>query len=101
MVVEKPLGTFGLAVIVFFLALGIFAKFLIPFPVNHIDLLNMARPPSAKYLLGTDGLGHDNLSRFIFGARSSMEIGLGAAVLATFLSVLIGAPSAFIGGKRI
>ena len=99
MVVEKPLGTFGLVVIVFFLALGIFAKFLIPFPINHIDLLNMAKPPSAKYLLGTDGIGHDNLSRFILGARSSMEIGLGAAVLATFLSVCIGAPSGFIGGK--
>jgi peptide/nickel transport system permease protein len=99
MVVEKPLGTFGLVVIAFFLALGIFAKFLIPFPINHIDLLNMAKPPSAKYLLGTDGLGRDNLSRFILGARSSMEIGLGAAVLATFLSVLIGAPSAFSGGK--
>ncbi len=99
MVVEKPLGTFGLVVIIVFLAAGIFAKFIMPFSLNHIDLLNMAKPPSARYLLGTDSIGHDNLSRFILGARSSMEIGLGAAALATFLSVLIGAPSAFIGGK--
>ncbi len=99
MVVEKPLGTFGLVVIIVFLAAGIFAKFIMPFSINHIDLLNMGKPPSAKYLLGTDGIGRDNLSRFILGARSSMEIGLGAAALATFLSVLIGAPSGFIGGK--
>jgi peptide/nickel transport system permease protein len=99
MVIEKPLGTFGLVVIIVFLAAGIFAKFIMPFSINHIDLLNRGEPPSTKYLLGTDGLGRDNLSRFLLGARSSMEIGLGAAVLAIFLSVLVGAPSGFIGGK--
>ena len=99
MVVEKPLGTFGLVVIIVFLAIGIFAKYLIPFSVIQINLHMMNQPSSSAHLLGTDFLGRDVLSQFIYGARSSMEVGLGAAALAIIISVLIGAPTAFIGGK--
>jgi peptide/nickel transport system permease protein len=99
MVCEKPLGTFGLVVIIIFFAIAIFAKYLIPYPIIQVNLLMMNQPSSSAHLLGTDFLGRDVLSRFIFGARSSMEVGLGAASLAIIISVLIGAPSAFIGGK--
>jgi len=99
MVVEKPLGTFGLVVIIVFLAIGIFAKYLIPYSIVQINLFKMNQPSSSAHLLGTDFLGRDVLSRFIYGARSSMEVGIGAAALAIIISVLIGAPSAYIGGK--
>jgi peptide/nickel transport system permease protein len=59
----------------------------------------MNQPSSSAHLLGTDFLGRDVLSRFIYGARSSMEVGIGASALAIIISVLIGAPSAYIGGK--
>jgi len=90
MVLEKPLGTFGLVVIIIFLFVGIFAKYLIPFPLRQINLLKMNQPSSSAHLLGTDFLGRDVLSWFIYGARSSMEVGLGAAALAIVVSVLIG-----------
>ncbi|MGD0905297.1 MAG: ABC transporter permease [Terracidiphilus sp.] len=99
MVVEKPLGTFGLVVIIVFLAIGIFAKYLIPYSIIQINLFKMNQPSSSAHLLGTDFLGRDVLSRFIYGARSSMEVGIGASALAIIISVLIGAPSAYIGGK--
>lgn len=99
MVVEKPLGAFGLVVIIVFLAIGIFAKYLIPYSIIQINLHMINQPSSSTHLMGTDFLGRDVLSQFIYGARSSMEVGLGAAALAIVISVLIGAPTAFIGGK--
>jgi peptide/nickel transport system permease protein len=96
---EKPLATFGLAVIVILLLTGIFANFLAPYGMNEIHLVDALQSPSSKYLLGTDQLGRDVLSRVIYGARISMIIGLCATALSTLLSVFIGATSAFVGGK--
>ena len=95
---EKPLATFGLAIIIILFFVGIFAPLLAPYGMNDIHLLDRLQPPSAKYLLGADQLGRDELSRLIYGARISMIIGLCATALSTLLSVLIGATSAFIGG---
>jgi peptide/nickel transport system permease protein len=99
MIREKPLATFGLAVIIILLFTGVFANFLAPFGMNEIHLLSRLQPPSSQYLLGTDQLGRDELSRLIYGARISMIIGLAATALSTVLSVVIGGVSAFIGGK--
>ena len=54
---------------------------------------------SARYLLGTDQLGRDFLSRLIYGARLSMVIGLSATAVNVVVAVLIGGISGFIGGK--
>jgi peptide/nickel transport system permease protein len=97
MIMEKPLGTFGLVVIVIFFTAGIFSKFIMPFPIKLVDLFNVRQYPSSKYLLGTDELGRDVLSRLIYGARVSLEVGFGAMTLATVISILIGATSGFLG----
>jgi peptide/nickel transport system permease protein len=99
LILEKPLGTFGLGVIIIFFAAGIFSKFIMPFGYQQIHLLERLQGPSAKYLLGTDELGRDELSRLIYGARISMEVGLGATFLNVLVSILIGATSGFLGGK--
>ena len=99
LILEKPLGTFGLGVIIIFFAAGIFSKFIMPFAWSQINLLQTFKGPSAKYLLGTDELGRDELSRLIYGARISMEVGLGATFLNVLVSILIGATSGFLGGK--
>ena len=54
---------------------------------------------SARYLLGTDQLGRDFLSRIIYGARFSLVVGLAATALNVVVAVLIGGTSGFIGGK--
>ena len=99
MIREKPLATFGLAIIIILFIAGIFAPLLAPYGMNDIHLLDMLQRPSSHYLLGTDQLGRDELSRLIYGARISMIIGICATALSTVLSVFIGTTSAFIGGK--
>jgi peptide/nickel transport system permease protein len=96
---EKPLGTVGLFIVLILLIVGIFADVLAPYEMNKIDLINSLQGPSAAHLLGTDNLGRDVLSNIIYGARISVIIGLSATSLTTVVSVIIGALSAFIGGK--
>ena len=99
LVLEKPLGTFGLGLIIVFFTMGIFSKFIMPFSWSQIHLLERLQGPTGKYFLGTDELGRDELSRLIYGARISMEVGIGATLLSTFVSIIIGATSGFLGGK--
>jgi peptide/nickel transport system permease protein len=55
-------------------------------------------PPGPKHLLGADSRGRDVLSRLLFGARSTLTIGLGAVALATFLGLAVGATAGYFGG---
>lgn len=96
---EKPMGTFGAVIVLGLLFTGVSADLLAPYGFNDIHLLDIMKGPSSKYLLGTDHLGRDLLSRVIYGARISMFVGLGAAALDVLVCVLIGLVSGYFGGK--
>ena len=53
---------------------------------------------STQFLLGTDAIGHDLLSRLLYGARVSLTVGVLANLLALSIGVLIGAAAGFFGG---
>jgi peptide/nickel transport system permease protein len=55
--------------------------------------------PSRAFLLGTDDLGRDVLSRLIYGSRISLEVGIGATALALAFGVLLGLVSGYYGGR--
>jgi peptide/nickel transport system permease protein len=57
--------------------------------------------PSPKFPLGTDLLGRDELSRLLYGARTSLTVGIVANVLATVLGVAVGSVAAFVGNPRV
>ena len=99
LVKEKPLATAGGVIVLILLFTGIFADFLAPYGMNESHLKDALSPPSANYILGTDNLGRDLLSRIIHGARISMYVGLGAASLAVLVATIIGLLSSFYGGK--
>lgn len=99
LVKEKPLGTFGGILVAILLFVGIFANILAPYGINKTHVADCLAPPSAEYLLGTDNLGRDVMSRIIYGARISMYVGLGGAILSTVVSVVIGLVSGYFGGK--
>ncbi len=96
---EKPLGAVGGIIVLVLLLTGIFANLLAPYGMNDVHMADRLLAPSTKYLLGTDSLGRDMLSRIIFGARISVIVGLAGATLATVVSLIVGAVSGYIGGK--
>ena len=55
-------------------------------------------PPGGAFLLGTDDLGRDVLSRLIYGARVSLEVGIGGTAMAFVLGVALGIISGYYGG---
>lgn len=95
---EKPLGTLGAVIVLILLLTGIFASVLAPYGMNEIHLEDRLKPPSAQYMLGTDDLGRDLLTRIIYGARISMYVGLGASTLLTAVATIVGIASGFLGG---
>ena len=98
LVKEKPLGTFGGAVVLLLLIVGLAAPLIAPYGYNYQDLPRLA-PPSVHNWLGTDNIGRDLLSRIVYGARISMIVGLSVPAISTILTLLIGGTSAFLGGK--
>ena len=96
---EKPLGTFCGMIVLLFIVVAIFADVLAPYGYMEIHMLDMLQGPSAQYLLGTDHIGRDLLSRLIHGARLSLTVGLAATTLTIVVAVLIGGISGFLGGK--
>jgi peptide/nickel transport system permease protein len=97
LVKEKPLGTIGGIITIILLLAGIFAPLLAPYSPTALSgppLLS----PSSHFLLGTDDLGRDLLSRIIFGARISVIVGLGASILASVIETILGILTGYIGG---
>ena len=99
LVKEKPLGAASGIVILLWIVIAIFADALTPYPPFEMHLADRLQGSSAQYLLGTDHIGRDFLSRLIIGARISILIGLAATALSTVISTLIGGTSGFLGGK--
>ena len=96
---EKPLGTASGIIILIWILVAIFAAVLAPYPYKEIHLADRLTGPSAQYLLGTDHLGRDLMSRLIYGARISISVGLAATTVDVLVGLLIGGISGFFGGK--
>jgi len=83
---------------------AIFADFLAPHNPEVGNLAVRFRPPvwqtggSSQYLLGTDQLGRDVLSRLIFGARVSVVVGFTAVIVAGVIGTTLGIVSGYLGG---
>src|SRR5205085_11735557 len=84
--------------------IALFANVLAPHNPEVGSLAARFKPPfwqtggSTKYLLGTDQLGRDVLSRLIFGARVSVVVGFTAVIIAGFVGTALGIISGYLGG---
>ena len=99
LVKEKPLGTIGATIILILILVAIFADVLVLYPYDQMHLVDRLQGASAQYLLGTDQLGRDLLSRLIYGARLSLLVGFAATTVNIVVAVLVGGTSGFLGGK--
>lgn len=88
----------GAVLLLLFVATALLSLLWTPHPYDELQMRAKLLPSSAKYLLGTDHLGRDVLSRIMVGARTSMAVGLVAVALGMSAGVALGAWAAARGG---
>jgi len=96
---RRPLGAAGAAVVVFLFLLALSAELIAPYNPVAVDFGAMLSRPGAAHWLGTDAFGRDVLTRLIYGSRTALMVGFGAAVVGSTLGAILGVGSAFFGGK--
>jgi peptide/nickel transport system permease protein len=79
----------GLAIVLAIVLTVACAPVLAPYSPTQSSVFFLA-PPDAAHWMGTDDLGRDTFSRLLYGGRSSLIVGIGAAVIATVLGVPVG-----------
>jgi peptide/nickel transport system permease protein len=90
---------FFAAVIILIVLAAIFAPLIAPFDPNKTSMVYRLKPIGFRnFLLGTDELGRDMLSRLIYGGRMSLLMGLVPVVVATFIGGTLGVIAGFLGG---
>ena len=90
---------FGVFILISLIILAILAPVISPYPYDYQNLELGASPPSSAYLLGTDTLGRDLLSRLLYGSRVSLMVGFVATAVALVIGVTWGIVSGYFGGK--
>ena len=116
---QKKVGGIALVVAAVILLLGIIGPMTAPYgkdevfqranpkyDVNSVEedalspiILERLSNPTWDHLLGTDDLGRDLLTRVLHGARRSMLLGFGSALIATVFGSMVGVTSGYFGGK--
>ncbi len=100
---RNKLAMLGLLMVISIIFIAIFANILAPYDPFKQLIWTEGRAaklaaPSAKHLMGTDMYGRDILSRIMFGARISLQIGIFATLVSLFIGVPLGAIAGFKGG---
>lgn len=98
---KNRLAVFGLAIVLIFLFLAIFADVLTPYPYDKAFFTKVLLFPfeDPAHPLGTDDVGRDYLSRLIYGARTSMTVGFSVQMIALLIGVPLGGLAGYMGGK--
>jgi peptide/nickel transport system permease protein len=92
-------AAFGLGLTGVLVLVAVFAPWIAPYRPDEIHPIDSLTPPSARYLLGTDDLGRDILSRIVFGARVSLMVGAIAIGIAALAGVPLGLLAGYVGGR--
>ena len=88
----------GIFIIILALA-AIFAPLITPYDFAHQDYTAILQNPNAKHWLGTDGLGRDVFARLLYGARTSLAVGIFTQLIVICIGLPIGAIAGYSGGK--
>ena len=92
------LSKISFVIIVLFILAAILAPVLTPYTPYEQSLEEAMSPCSSKYLLGTDNLGRDFLTRLLYGARISLCTSLVSSLWAAVLGTVLGLMSGYLGG---
>lgn len=97
-IIRRPSGAFGLSIVIALLIVLLFVEVLAPYGAAEQDIPSRLQGPSSEYLLGTDHLGRDLLSRLLFGTRVALGTAVPAVLIALFVGIVLGLISGYAGG---
>lgn len=102
---ENKGAVFGLTLVGSFVLLAILAPIISPYSASEVFPGQLRVPPiwneggTTQFLLGTDDLGRDVLSRLIWGAQVSLFVGVSIVCISTITGTILGLMSGYFGGK--
>ena len=96
---RNRLALVGLSAVAGLVLAAVFAPVLTSYAPNAIDTAMSRRPPSTDHWFGTDLLGRDVFTRVLYGARTSLLVGILAVLMATSIGLVVGAVAGYFGGK--
>src|SRR5699024_7168131 len=100
----EVLATIAAIVVAIYILMAIVGPFLVPFDPIRVDTGNRLLPPGAvrddgsMAIFGTDQVGQDVFAQTIYGARTSLLVGMGALAIQIILGVTAGVLSGYFGG---
>jgi peptide/nickel transport system permease protein len=87
---RSPSAVIGASIVVLLVLIAIFAPLLAPYDPLKVNASASLAPPGPEHWLGTDALGRDLLSRIMYGARISLQLGLIAVSIAAISGTILG-----------
>lgn len=96
---RRPLGAAGAVVVALMIAVALTATLIAPYDPLAVDFGAMLARPSAQHWLGTDAFGRDVMSRLVYGSRTALLVGFGAAFFGATAGAVLGVGSAYFGGR--
>jgi len=95
----RPLFLLGIALVSALVLVAVLGPFLVQYSPIEQDTVNPPlAPPSAAHLMGTDYLGRDALSRLLYGAGVSLQVGIASVALASIPGIVLGMIAVYRGG---
>ncbi len=101
---QDKLGMAGLVILLFFIALAVFAPYIAPHDpmetlMNPDGTMARMQPPSLDFPFGTDRMGRDILSQVIIGSRVAVGVGVLCAIMVVIIGTNVGLIAGYFGGK--
>ncbi|RLF44745.1 MAG: glutathione ABC transporter permease GsiD [Thermoplasmata archaeon] len=78
---------------------AVFAPIIAPYSYDEMHISDTLKPPSSKYLLGTDQYGRDIFSRIVYGSRIALKVGILVVIIETAIGISLGLLAGYYGGK--
>lgn len=97
--IKNRMAMLGLAIILMLIIAAIFADHITPYGYDEQHLDKIFQFPNKEFLLGTDQNGRDILSRIIYGARISLQVGFISVAISATIGGVLGAVAGYYGDK--
>ncbi|WP_255171018.1 nickel transporter permease [Natrononativus amylolyticus] len=95
---SNTLNVVGMVIVVTIVFSAVFAPFLTPHDPTEQNLENRLESPSLEHPMGTDQLGRDILTRLLYGARISLQIGVAVVGISLAIGTAVGVTAGYAGG---